>query len=513
MIYRKGYKRRDGSKGWTKAYYCRIRQADGTLREFSTGCRDKGAARQWAADKAKEQERIAAGVVLPAEIQTARHGCVPYSEMVGAFAQNMTARGCSASHAKRTKAYLENTGKELAWRLLHDMNKSDLDRWLSMRAVTPKNPEESDSVMGARVHNAHVTAFKAFGTWCVQRGYVTANPFDGLAKRNEKADRRHVRRALSPEELGRLFEAAAVRPVQEALKGNAGRGGKMKKAQATLSEATLANLRFLGWTRALAYKTAAYTGLRWGELRSITIGAACLDNMPPYLELAAKDEKARRGAQIPLQDDLASELGEYLAERIARLQGDCSAFPGAFDEKTLFENLPQCMAKIFDADCVAAGIPKYDGAGRVIDVHALRHTFGTMLAKAGVPLQVAQRAMRHSTPTLTANVYTHLELMDIAGAANQLPRIATPAASLAVHVMGKAEVASSITHTKMTSPQTSPKTRISAPQAASFCTIDSEKSDRENAEKSSKNPEKTGVFDGGPCRIRTCDQVIMSHLL
>ena len=45
-----------------------------------------------------------------------------------------------------------------------------------------------------------------------------------------------------------------------------------------------------------------------------------------------------------------------------------------------------------------------DGAGRVVDFHALRHTFGTLLAKAGVSMQVSQPAMRHSTPTLTANV-------------------------------------------------------------------------------------------------------------
>jgi hypothetical protein len=53
----------------------------------------------------------------------------------------------------------------------------------------------------------------------------------------------------------------------------------------------------------------------------------------------------------------------------------------------------------------------------------LRHKFGTMLAKAGVPLQVAQKAMRHSTPVLTANVYTHLGLLDVAGAVDKLPKI------------------------------------------------------------------------------------------
>ena len=96
--------------------------------------------------------------------------------------------------------------------------------------------------------------------------------------------------------------------------------------------------------------------------------------------------------------------------------------PAALDNTPLFD-VPEKMSGVFDADCKAAGIPKRDGAGRVVDIHALRHTFGTLLARAGVSLQVAQRAMRHSTPVLTANCYTHLGLMDISGAVNALPSI------------------------------------------------------------------------------------------
>lgn len=48
-------------------------------------------------------------------------------------------------------------------------------------------------------------------------------------------------------------------------------------------------------------------------------------------------------------------------------------------------------------------IQKPEAAGRVLDVGALRHGFGTMLAKAGVLLQAAPKAMRHSAPALTAN--------------------------------------------------------------------------------------------------------------
>mgnify|MGYP002790571039 FL=1 len=41
--------------------------------------------------------------------------------------------------------------------------------------------------------------------------------------------------------------------------------------------------------------------------------------------------------------------------------------------------------------------------------------------KAGVPLRTAQAAMRHSDPSLTANVYTDPKLLDVAGAVASLP--------------------------------------------------------------------------------------------
>ena len=41
-------------------------------------------------------------------------------------------------------------------------------------------------------------------------------------------------------------------------------------------------------------------------------------------------------------------------------------------------------------------------------------------SKAGVPLRTAQAALRHSDPSLTANVYTDPKLLDVAGAAESL---------------------------------------------------------------------------------------------
>ena len=86
------------------------------------------------------------------------------------------------------------------------------------------------------------------------------------------------------------------------------------------------------------------------------------------------------------------------------------------------------LTRIFDRDLAAACIPKYDERNRVVDVHALRVTFGTHLCAAGVALRTAQAAMRHSKPELTANIYTDPKLLDVAGAINALPELALHAA-------------------------------------------------------------------------------------
>jgi integrase len=50
--------------------------------------------------------------------------------------------------------------------------------------------------------------------------------------------------------------------------------------------------------------------------------------------------------------------------------------------------------------------------GAVVDLHALRVTYATLLGRAGVSLVQAQKLMRHSDPKLTANIYTRLQMDD-----------------------------------------------------------------------------------------------------
>ena len=93
---------------------------------------------------------------------------------------------------------------------------------------------------------------------------------------------------------------------------------------------------------------------------------------------------------------------------------------GLFGQDILFDPAPAVRA--FDLDCKVAGIPKRDGRNRVVDIHALRHTFGTHLAAAGVAPRTAMEAMRHSQIDLTMKLYTDPALLDVAGAVNALPK-------------------------------------------------------------------------------------------
>ncbi|MEW6200055.1 MAG: tyrosine-type recombinase/integrase [Planctomycetota bacterium] len=169
------------------------------------------------------------------------------------------------------------------------------------------------------------------------------------------------------------------------------------------------------------------TGLRKGELASLTIGQLELDGHVAYAVLNAADEKAGRGAEIPLRSDLVADLRGWLGERLDAARAAAKAkglpLPARLPDDAPLFNVPADLVRAFDRDLRVAGIPKRDDRGRVLDIHALRHTFGTHLSKGGVAPRVAQAAMRHSTLELTMNTYTDPRLLDVAGALDALPEL------------------------------------------------------------------------------------------
>ena len=80
-------------------------------------------------------------------------------------------------------------------------------------------------------------------------------------------------------------------------------------------------------------------------------------------------------------------------------------------------------AEMIRIDQTAADVEYEDDRGRVADFHALRHTFISNLARAGVHPRNAQALARHSTIDLTMNVYTHVSVKDLAKDVEGLPAV------------------------------------------------------------------------------------------
>jgi integrase len=221
---------------------------------------------------------------------------------------------------------------------------------------------------------------------------------------------RDGRRAWCYEELTYETLETAYERGQQALAGSPG---------------YLAQQERLGLERMLIYKTMVLTGLRLGELASITVGQLHLDASQPHAELLARDAKAGQRALIPIRDDLAGDLRGWVDEKLEALRDKAAqdGIPLPLNlpaDEPLF-CVPRNLIKSFNLDLAAAGIEKEDERGRTVDLHALRHTFGTHLSKNGVPPRTAQAAMRHSSLDLTMNVYTDPTLLDVAGALEALP--------------------------------------------------------------------------------------------
>ncbi len=142
-----------------------------------------------------------------------------------------------------------------------------------------------------------------------------------------------------------------------------------------------------------------------------------------FIVLNAADEKNRQGSTSPPRHDLANDLREWLSDTpnapTIRLRDRGVKSDG---KRPLF-TVPAGLVRILDRDVFSAGIDKRDERGRTVDVHALRHSFGTLLSKGGVAPRTAQAAMRHSKIDLTMNVDTDPKLLDVQGTLNALPSL------------------------------------------------------------------------------------------
>ncbi len=259
----------------------------------------------------------------------------------------------------RAKRVLDGCG----FRFYSDITASKVMNYLhEMRADT-----KDQRGISAQTFNFYLQAIKQFCRWMVKDRRTTESPVARLDGLNVKTDRRHDRRVLSIEELIRLLDATRYGPDRKGMTGP---------------------------ERTMLYQLAVETGLRAGELRSLTRASFSLDGDTPTVTVAAAYSKRRREDTLPLRSELAEELRLFLSQ-----MAPATPVFRMPDRKQ--------AAEMFRADIEAAGIVYRDDAGKVTDFHSLRHTFISNLAAGGVHPKVVQSLARHSTITLTMDRYTH----------------------------------------------------------------------------------------------------------
>jgi len=431
-------------------YSAKYRDGSGVVRKVSTGCRSLDAAKAVLVELETRADKVRSGKWTAAEDAVLDHQTTPLDRHVSAYLDHLRAkRGkggkpkVSPRHAANVEHNLSRIISECGFKHLRDVNRSEVERWTKQR-LEDKEP------LSARTINAHLVALTAFGNWCVESKRLVANPVARPPKLDEAADRRRQRRALTEDELRRLLHVARVRPLAEHGRESVPLPAADRKGRRTWTKAPLtldaiddaaararkglakrpdliADLERRGRERALIYKALVLTGLRKGELAALTVGKLDLTGPTAYATLDAADDKAGRGADVPLRADLADDLRRWLAERADAARTDAIALGGPMlaglpADAPLFD-VPAGLIRILDRDLAAAGIPKRDDRGRTVDVHAMRHTFGTHLNRGGVSPRTAQAAMRHSSLDLTMNTYTDPRLLDVAGALDALPAL------------------------------------------------------------------------------------------
>ena len=356
-----------------KRWYGTLTDAFGKRRQVPL-CEDRQAAETMLRRLQTEADRKRAVGLNREDEQRER----PLSELLSEYETHLCSKADTPRHVALTMKRIRTLTTATKAKTLADVDAGRIASTLAAWRGRKRKP------LGITTTNHYARATKSFTRWLWMEHYTHEDPLTNLRLLNAKADRRHVRRALTADELQRLV---------------------------TTTETCRKTIRGKMWTfmptdRAILYMLAAYTGLRVSELASLTVDAFNLE--AKTVSVAAAYSKHRRNDTLPLHASLVARLRPWLATKTGQL------FPGTWTQHYK-------ASKLLRHDLKRAGIAYVDEHGRFADFHALRHTFITQLARSGVHPAKAKELARHSTITLTMDVYSHVDANELRDALDSVP--------------------------------------------------------------------------------------------
>ena len=333
--------------------------AKGVRREKSSGTTDRKAAGLIASKLETGVALRRGGVIDDRQAHFIEQDRRPIAEHVREYLAHCRRSELSDSSVDSKERNLDRLIKDIAATRLGDLSVDNVERHLAHLRAKKQR---------ARTVNESRKQVIAFLNWAFKTSRIEANPLKMIPRLDESIDRGRVRRALTDDELARLVAVGRERG------------------------------------RAAWYLTAALAGLRRGELATLTWGA--VDLVAGFITV--RNSKAGREDIVPLHADLAAEL---MRIKPAAVLPTARVFPTIVTHRTR------------GLDFKRAEIKDKDESGRYADLHALRTTMGTRLARAGIAPQVTRVLMRHRSLATTTTHYTALERADSVGAINRLAGI------------------------------------------------------------------------------------------
>jgi len=342
-------------------------------KRMKKGFTDKGLTQQLAGKMEMESRQRRLGLIDAELEEQAERRKDGLQEHLKAYRSSLLAKKNTEKHVKLTLGRIERIIKGCRLATLGDLDLGPVEVFMA-------ELREKEN-LGHRTYNHYLQAIDGFCNWLVNRRKLDRNPVAGIPRLNAETDVRHPRRALSSVEFAKLVQSAVESDV---------------KVQG-----------YSGEQRARIYMLSYMTGLRRGEIASLTPSSFALDASQPTVTVQAGASKHRRKDILPLHNDLVPMIRQWI--------------DGLAKDEPLFPKLAKRKAWLMvKKDLKRVGIPYQTDEG-IADFHAAgRHSHITELLRNGASLVEVKELARHSDVRMTMK-YSHIGLNDQAKALKSLP--------------------------------------------------------------------------------------------
>ena len=292
----------------------------------------------------------------------------PVAQSIAEWADSQLADDKSTRYVRLTRKKVVEVAADQGWDDFKLVTAASADKWMTAKALDGQH---------AQTRRNALSCLRKWGEFLVLREYLNENPF--LRLRSPKK--------VASESYNALTETQARELVEAAMED--------EQAQEPKHEAE----------RSVLYLASYGTGLRANELRRLRKKHLHVDAVPPFVEIPARNAKARKIQTTPIPAWLCPHLREWCGPLT----------PDDF----VFRPFPH--DRVWVSDFVTAGLLKLNDEGEPIRgtgyvFHSLRHSYVTHLAANGVSEMMLYKLARHSDPRLTERVYTHSRLLPLAQA-------------------------------------------------------------------------------------------------